>query len=250
MESNKALEIAEICGIHAGDGYLRNDGKRRELDISGNIEEKEYYDKHIIPLFNKFFNIQSKGRYFPYRNTYGFVIRDIKIIEFMNKLGFPYGAKSLKVKVPSFILEDDLLKKSFLRGYFDTDGHLGFAKKYGNCSEFRKTRHCYPRIGFTTVSKNLSDNLKEVFEELKFNFVYYTYKDKNEKSNLRHLFNINGIKNLKKWLNLIGINNPTKYSRFLIWKKYGFCPTNINYLQRLEILKNKINPNSFYKGPV
>ena len=108
MESNKALEIAEICGIHAGDGYLRNDGKRRELDISGNIEEKEYYDKHIIPLFNKFFNIQSKGRYFPYRNTYGFVIRDIKIIEFMNKLGFPYGAKSLKVKVPSFILEDDL----------------------------------------------------------------------------------------------------------------------------------------------
>ena len=23
-------EMAEICGIHAGDGYLRNDGKRVE----------------------------------------------------------------------------------------------------------------------------------------------------------------------------------------------------------------------------
>ncbi|MDP2906846.1 MAG: hypothetical protein Q8O03_02800 [Nanoarchaeota archaeon] len=44
-------ETAEICGIHAGDGYLRNDGRRRELDISGNVEEQTYYDNHVIPLF-------------------------------------------------------------------------------------------------------------------------------------------------------------------------------------------------------
>ena len=33
-------ELAEICGIHAGDGYLRGKDHRKELDISGNIEEK------------------------------------------------------------------------------------------------------------------------------------------------------------------------------------------------------------------
>ena len=244
------IRLAEICGIHAGDGYLRNDGKRRELDISGNIEEKEYYDKNVIPLFKKFFNIELKGRFFPHRNTYGFVIRNPKVIEFMNKIGFPYGAKSLKVKVPNFILEKKSLKKSFLKGYFDTDGHLSFSKKYGNYCEFKRTRHYYPRISLTTVSKNLSNDLKEILKELNFNFFYYSYNPKKETNNIRYIFNINGVKNLKKWLDLIGTNNSTKYSRFLIWKKHGFCPTNITYLQRLEILKNRINPNLFYKGSV
>ena len=48
-------DIAEICGIHAGDGYLRNEGYQRELDISGNIDEKEYYDSHVVPLFERVF---------------------------------------------------------------------------------------------------------------------------------------------------------------------------------------------------
>ena len=78
----KEEKIAEICGIHAGDGYLRNDGRRVEWDISGNIEEKNYYDKEVIPLFNKIFDLNIKGRFFKGRNTYGFVIRNKKIIEY------------------------------------------------------------------------------------------------------------------------------------------------------------------------
>ena len=58
-------ELAEICGIHAGDGYLR---KRQilktELDISGGVDEKEYYDNHVIPLFKKVFKINLKGKFF------------------------------------------------------------------------------------------------------------------------------------------------------------------------------------------
>jgi len=129
--------IAEICGIHAGDGYLRNDGRRAEWDISGSIDETGYYNKQIIPLFNSAFNLEIKGRFFPGRNTYGFVIRDKKIIRFAHEvLGFPYGNKSLKVEVPKFILENKKLIPSFLRGYFDTDGHFGCSKKYGKYIEF------------------------------------------------------------------------------------------------------------------
>ena len=69
MNFNLSENLAEICGIHAGDGYLRNDGKRIELDISGNMEEKEFYDKHVIPLFSKFFKMKIKGKYFYSRNT-------------------------------------------------------------------------------------------------------------------------------------------------------------------------------------
>ena len=51
------LNLAEICGIHAGDGYLRGgEGNSRwELDISGSVEEKEYYDLHVKRLFEKVF---------------------------------------------------------------------------------------------------------------------------------------------------------------------------------------------------
>lgn len=63
--------LAEIAGIHAGDGYLRNDGMRREWDIRGSVDEKEYYDKHVIPLFNHVFDLDIKGRFFLPRNTYG-----------------------------------------------------------------------------------------------------------------------------------------------------------------------------------
>ena len=242
-------ELAEICGIHAGDGYLRNDGKRKELDISGNYEEKEYYDFHVIPLFNKFFKVQTKGKYFPHRNTYGFVIRNPNIIKFMHKLGFPYGNKSLNLKLPSFILENQSFKLRFLRGYFDTDGHLGFAKKYGQSyAKFKRTRHCYPRLMFSTVSKPLANNLKKIFNELNFNYVHFHYMPKKSTENLRYRFDINGVSNLKKWIHSIGIKNPTKYSRFLIWKKHGFCPTNITYPQRLNILKGLLDPNTLYKG--
>ena len=48
-------ELAEIFGIHVGDGYLRYHGRTKELDISGSYEEKSYYDNHMIPLFNKTF---------------------------------------------------------------------------------------------------------------------------------------------------------------------------------------------------
>lgn len=41
MKIELTPELAEICGIHIGDGYMRRRGKRYELDISGGLEEKE-----------------------------------------------------------------------------------------------------------------------------------------------------------------------------------------------------------------
>jgi hypothetical protein len=72
-------ELAEAIWIHTGDGYLRYIGARKELDISGGYEEKTYYDDHVIPLFNQVFNLNLKEKFFPSRNTYGFVIRDKKV---------------------------------------------------------------------------------------------------------------------------------------------------------------------------
>ena len=144
-------DFAEVCGIHAGDGYLRNDGKRREIDVSGSFEEKEFYDQKVIPLFSKVFNLQLTGRYFPARGTYGFVIRDRNAVEMLHNAGFPYGKKTTSVEIPGFILDskNPEVNKRFLRGLFDTDGSFT-VNRNGSVYNY------YPRIIIATCSKKLS----------------------------------------------------------------------------------------------
>ena len=48
-------------------------------------------------------------------------------------------------------------------------------------------------------------------------------------------------------MQLIGIKNEVKLSRYLVWKEHGFCPTNLTLGQREDILKGKTD--SFLKGP-
>ena len=247
----KSLELAEMCGIHAGDGYLRNDGKRIELDISGSLEEKIYYDNHVIPLFSRTFGIQIKGKFFNSRNTYGFVIRNEAVVNKMHKIGFPYGKKSLIVKIPEFILQSNNqnIKKSFLRGLLDTDGCITFDRRYtNNYNQDKRTFHYYPRLTLSTVSENLSVNLESILKDLNLTHWTQKYNSKKVNENKKTIFWFVG-KNFEKWMELIGSKNPIKHSRFEIWKKYGFCPPNTKYEQRINILNNKLNPKSLY-GPV
>ena len=233
----KLDELAEVCGIHAGDGYLRNDGKRIELDISGSLEEKVYYEIHVIPLFSKLFKTLIKGRFFHSRNTYGFVIRDKNIVNIFHNLEFPYGNKSLCVKVPKFILEsdDDKIKKLFLRGILDTDGSISFDRRYSkNYDSFKRRYHTYPRLTLSTVSKELSNDLQKLLNDLKIDYWVQTYRPKSSNEKTKNVIWIRG-KSFEKWMKLIGSKNPVKYSRFEIWKKHGFCHANTTYKERIEI---------------
>ena len=99
-------ELAEIFGIHAGDGYMRLRGNKGEIDISGHLEEKEYYDNRVVLLFNKCFGINVKARYFS-RGTYGIIFYSKDIARLFNVFGFPFGKKSLSVSVPKEILQSE-----------------------------------------------------------------------------------------------------------------------------------------------
>ncbi len=240
-------EIAEICGIHAGDGYLRTREKNKgEIDISGHIEEKEYYDNHIAPLFNKVFNLKLKAKEFPKRSSYGIVIYQKHVRDSLINLGFPNGKKSELVKVPKQILKNKNknLYTKFLRGLFDTDGNLYFRKSYAGINQDNKKYNHYPIIKITTISKDLAEGTIKMLNELEINFNYHNKSSKKINEKRKHIINISGTKNLKEWIKIIGIKNNAKYSRYLIWKKFGFYPPNINLTQREDILKGKLDPYS------
>ncbi len=241
-------ELAEICGIHAGDGYLRYTGKRKELDISGGIEEKEYYDNYVIPLINKLFKLSIKGVCFPLRKTYGFRCYNRTVVFTLASFGFPSGKKTTIVSIPKQISECKKIKIpcAFLRGYFDTDGCLNFDKKIKNSSQFQRKYHYYPRLKFSTCSQELARGFQKLVKRFGFNCKLYTHKPKKETESLKYILQITGNKAIEHWMLLIGSKNPSKVSRYLIWKKYGFCPPNTTYQQRTNILNGKLDPNSFY----
>ena len=243
-------ELAEIAGIHAGDGYLRYEGSRKELDISGGYEEKDYYDNHVIPLFNKEFGLSIKGRFFPSRRTYGFRTYNSKPIEKLASLEFPSGKKSLTVKVPKLIYlsKDKKIICSFIRGYFDTDGCFTFFNRKGGkyYSEFKKKYNYYPRIILRSVSKELIYQLFDLLKKMSFKCYICKKKIKIKNWNDAYELYLVGRSNLIKWMILIGTKNPCKLSRYLIWEEFGFCPTNLTYDQRINILEGKLNPYSLY----
>ena len=238
-------ELAEICGIHAGDGYLRvRERNKGEVDISGHLEEKEYYDNHVIPLFNKVFGLDMKGRSFS-RGSYGFVTYNKEVRDILIKLGFPKGKKSKTVTVPKKILEskDKILYSGFLRGLLDTDGHIGFRnrKSLHGYSKFKKEFNYYPTITISTISKKLMEDTCLMLKELGIKHFLYSYQPKDPRDSYKYVIIMNGKDRLEKWMDQIGSKNPVKLSRYLIWKKFGFCPTNLTLKQREDILKGELD---------
>ncbi|MBU2104867.1 MAG: hypothetical protein KKF67_03820 [Nanoarchaeota archaeon] len=234
-------DLAEICGIHAGDGYLRNREGKIELELGGSKEEKPYYDNHVVLLFNKVFGLKLKGKFYS-KGTYGFVTTNNQF-KIFDELGFPYGKKSKIVNIPKIILnsKNKLLYVKFLRGLFDTDGHLGFRKSYGNYLPFKIKKHHYPVIHITSISRLLIERVSLMLKQL--GITSFTYSSLPKKSNEQTSYRviISGVGNVERWMKIIGSKNPVKLSRYLIWKKFGFCPTNTTFEQREDILNGKLN---------
>lgn len=241
-------DLAEICGIHAGDGYMRKRGNSYEFELGGDFDEKEYYDTHVVPLFENYFNIKIKAQYFKTKGTYGFRICKKEIVETLHSCGFPFGKKTYKVSVPKQILESNDLEiiYRFIRGVFDTDGTLSFKKRNGSGYKvFLIKRHTSPTISFVSSSKSLRDGVAKLLSKTGFHFSLQNNLNK-ELNKLIYKLSLTGDIDLLLWISNIGFKNTIKLNRFLIWKKFGFCPPQLNILKQKSILNGNCNPNTFY----
>ncbi len=166
-------------------------------------------------------------------------------------MGFPSGEKSSIVSVPKLILDSNNkeIYAKFLRGLFDTDGNLYFSRRTSKSYiEFKRKYNYYPIIQIATVSEKLSKEISFMLNKLLIKHFLSSYQPKDIRDKRKYIVIINGVDRLEKWMEFIGIKNPVKFTRYLIWKKFGFCPPHTTLEQRKDILNGKLDIYNVIRG--
>lgn len=229
-------EIAELAGAFAADGSMQQD----HICMWGNIhQDKEYYDTTLSKLFLKSFGIKIRLHPKPSNSVYGFYICNKEVIKFFNEvLEYPIGSKTYTVQVPKLILENPALYASFIRGFTDNDGCLYFSKRKGTYCRFKRENNTYPRIDIGSASHTIIDQIKFMLDFLNIeNTVIIKSLGKKQKAKTK-LISIRGETRLRKWMQIIGFNNPVSLSKVKVWEKFGFCPTNATLNKRKTMLNS------------
>ena len=231
-------DFAELMGIHIGDGCMSENKRYSEYYLGGDItEEKEYHDSWVGPLFNRKIMMPLFGKNVNYKEhpkvgIYGFYIFDKELVNFFKKeLGIKSGPK-IDIGIPPVILKDKKLLKRFIRGLFDTDGNLYFDKNYSANEPLNNK----PIIKLGTVSKKLADDVYYALKKLGlYPRMKNPYRGKRDK-NWVYTVLLYRKADINFFIKEIEFKNSKHYTKWLIFEKFGFCPSNTTLKQRKKIL--------------
>ena len=206
-------QLAELCGIHIGDGHLGFRPNKSEylIQCTGNLkDDKPYYDEHIKQLWKNVFNLNVKFRERK-DNTYELRIYSKSLALFFNEfLELPFGEKSRTIFIPNVIkktCKKEVSKEmiSCIRGIIDTDFYLV------------KDRN-YLELGAWFASRNLILDLQKYLEKIglkpKIRLDVRYYNTSAKKYLIRHQLRVRKKEDLKRWFAVIGTNNPKIYKRY------------------------------------
>lgn len=248
MDSNNKTitpEMSEIAGIFAADGSMQ----KEHICLWGNIHaDRGLYDNVLKTLFLKEFDIEVRPHEKRSNSVYGFYVCNKMVIEKFRNLGFPIGKKTYSVKVPEIIYnsKNKEVMGAFIRGFFAGDGCLNFDKKRGKAQKILKIIHTYPRLQIKCVSRTLVEQLKNMLIKIGLTSFIGEKKSKKENECTSYMLEIDGAERLDRWVKEIGFSNPNHSTRYEIFKRWAFVPSNTTYAQRLSILKGELDPWSFY----
>lgn len=243
MELTK--EFSEVIGMFAADGCMQ----KEYICMWGSIfEDKDYYDNIVCPFYSKILKKEIKAHEKKSNSVYGFYICDKTLIKLFKELGFK-NKKTYEVDIPLIIKENnnEEIITAFIRGFSDCDGSIYFQKRKGNYNLFKKTFHTYPKIEIDSVSEKIIKNISLLLNKLKIDHKINITKSRKSNESDKYRIMIRGSKRIENFMEKIGFNNFSKKSKYLIWKKFGFCPIKTTIDQRKQILEGVINPKDFYK---
>ena len=207
--------IAELIGMHVGDGTLYKTNRSLVWEMRGGLDEKEYYNQHVAKIMLSIFGIEFRPKFRSggKQGCFGIQTSKKEVSQKFLDLGFLPGPKSHTVKVPKYILEDcDEIKQAFVRGYFDTDGCIRF-ERINN-----QKRHTYPKIEFGSVSKALRDGVFLSLIELVFRPCKWGKKE--------FKICLSGVSNVEKFIKEISPKNTKHLNKYHLWRKQGFYSPN------------------------
>jgi intein/homing endonuclease len=213
-------KIAELIGMHTGDGTLYRTNTGTVWELRGALNEKDYYYDNVIPLLSSIFNKEFKPKFRSggKNGCFGVQICKREVTSFFIDYGFKPGRKTHTVRIPDYIKKSNKqVKLNFIKGLFDTDGCLRFDKNGTN-------RNCYPKIEFGSASEKLIEDLSLLLKELKFN--NYTWKSRNISK-----LCIAGKIMLKKWIKEIKPKNPKHLNKYETFQKLGYVLPNAEVAQ-------------------
>jgi len=148
------IEVAELLGLHAGDGYI----SCRVWGIRCNLQD-ENMAQRIIHLARSVLGVEPCVRI--RENTFEIRSGQRQITRFFRKYSFTEGKKAHIVQIPDQITCTNDLKiiEAFLRGLFSSDGSFSFQK-----------RDYSPRIDLMVRSRLLRDQFVELATKVGFSF--------------------------------------------------------------------------------
>ena len=236
-------ELSEEVGIHIGDGSLVISPKTHHYDYYVCLSRQEVgYKEYVCKILRNLYHIEPRFDDRPKRNSVNINISSKQLVLWKRSIGFPVGTKT-DIVIPKIVLESEFVADC-LRGIFDTDGSLTFKKKY-------KDKHYYPVIKIDSKSKPLILQISGLLEIL--GIANYTSLDdeitnSDGTKSIKSTVFISGNKMLIKWFSIIGSNNYVHLSKFLVWRKFGFCPPRTTQKQRKMFLEGDLDPLKLSAG--
>lgn len=188
------------------------------------------------------FNIKPLFR--EYGNWFNVRIFSRAIFTFFTRtINIPSGKKAKIVVIPSLFFNNSQFLLSLIRGIGDTDFSLTFKRK-------NKKVNYYPVIKLDSASKTLVEQLSGILSSFGFNiyaaFDRRIFDKRTGKFYTKSQLYLSGNKNLELWMRLISFSNPKNLTKYLVWKKFGFCLPKTTLMMRRNILNGNVYPQSFY----
>lgn len=204
-------DVAELLGLHTGDGTLYKSGNTLVWELRGGLDEQDYYDGHLQRLILRVFKIKIKPKFRSggKNGCYGFQTSNKNVSKLFLHYGFIPGNKCKNVSIPIAVMNaNKKIKFAYLRGVFDTDGCLRFDRI--NNREVND----YPKIELHTASSALHYDLRRLLFDLDFRF--YSWKSP------YFALCMAGIDNLERFMKFVSPQNPKFWNKYILWKEFGF----------------------------
>ena len=206
-------KTAELIGMHIGDGTLYRTSPTLVWELRGGLDEKEYYYKIVKPLLESIFGLpfEPKFRSGGKNGCFGIQTSKKEVTSFFLEVGFSPGTKTYTVRVPEYIFgASTLIRLSFVRGLFDTDGCISFYRPNN------KSLATYPRVELSSASEQLRNDLFSLLSNLGFRaFVWGNLKRGEYKICLA------GKEQVERWFSLVKPHNAKHLNKFKFWKEQG-----------------------------